>query len=546
MNQMTKSKLETNEELAWRILQAVVHQGITEFCFCPGSRNVPLLRVLEQNPQIKMHFNFEERSAAFFALGRSKRTQRPIAVVTTSGTAAGELLPAAMEAYYTGVPLLLITADRPRHYRGSGAPQSAEQVGLFGIYASSQWDIAQEEHFDLSTWKQDGPAHLNICLTDPVRQWSGQTPLSIPKSPQIKSHSFSITEIGDQLHLGAYSSQLDAFLETSRCPFVLVGTLPQEACEPVVQFLIKLNAPVFLEGVSGLREDPRLQHLRITRTDKIWEHAEKADYPIDAILKIGGVPTLRLWRDLEGKQGEVNVCSISEQSFSGISWMKVIRTNLHSFFSDYSLSKKINVKPALKWLIADRKYLHYLYELFDQEPQAEASLIHKLSKAIPSRSHIYLGNSLPIREWNQAACSENKGFIVHANRGLNGIDGQISTFLGMCLPAEENWAILGDLTTLYDMAGLWMKSQLSDIRMHLIVVNNGGGKIFSQMYAGHTALLNQHQLHFGPLAQFWGIHYERWTEIPANPSSSSQDSRLIEIIPDDAATGRFIKQLSSL
>src|ERR1700722_12018383 len=134
-----------NTHLAKQVLEEIISQGVYEFCLCPGARNAPLIYPLVQSSQVRIYYWPEERSAAFFALGRIKATGRPVAVVTTSGTAAAEILPAAMEAYYTGLPLVLLTADRPRRFRGTGAPQAAEQVGLFSCYAHEMQDLAEED-----------------------------------------------------------------------------------------------------------------------------------------------------------------------------------------------------------------------------------------------------------------------------------------------------------------------------------------------------------------------------------------------------------------
>lgn len=155
-----------NQDLAQQILREVKEVGVREICLCPGGRNNSLVKLLSGPPIFRCYTHFEERSCAFFALGRSLITERPVAVITTSGTAAGELLPAAMEAYYTGVPLLLITADRPKRFRGSGAPQAAEQVGLFGIYTPFKVDIDAIENINLSEWKFSAPAHINVCFEE--------------------------------------------------------------------------------------------------------------------------------------------------------------------------------------------------------------------------------------------------------------------------------------------------------------------------------------------------------------------------------------------
>lgn len=126
----------TNVERAHEVIAAVRAQGVRDFCVCAGSRNSPFLAALSTIRDVHLYSFVDERSAAFFALGRAKRDSLPVAVVTTSGTAVAELLPAAIEAHYSGVPLVLITADRPARFRGTGAPQAIEQVGLFGVYAT--------------------------------------------------------------------------------------------------------------------------------------------------------------------------------------------------------------------------------------------------------------------------------------------------------------------------------------------------------------------------------------------------------------------------
>lgn len=156
-----------NLDTARRLIDDARARGVREFCVCAGSRNAPLLAVLGtgvipgevEGPCKSAVFSFvDERSAAFFAIGRIKLHGAPVAVVTTSGTAAAELLPAAVEAHYAGLPLVLITADRPARFRGTGAPQSIEQIGLFGVYADTSLDA----------WDAQRPLHLNIEFDEPL------------------------------------------------------------------------------------------------------------------------------------------------------------------------------------------------------------------------------------------------------------------------------------------------------------------------------------------------------------------------------------------
>jgi 2-succinyl-5-enolpyruvyl-6-hydroxy-3-cyclohexene-1-carboxylate synthase len=443
-----------------------------------------------------------------------------------------------MEAYYAGIPLILITTDRPRRFRGSGGPQCAEQKGLFGIYAIFEKDCAQSEYFNLAEWPCGGPAHLNICFEEPDRQWP-DTPFPLTINKPCLSQKIPLS-----LETSNYSSHrkcLDAFLESIHTPLVVVSTLKPCAKESVIQFLVNLNAPVFLESVSRLREDPRLNHLKITKTEKLWESSEQAQYPIDSILRIGGVPTFRLWRDLEDKSSSIKVCSLSDRPFAGLSWADVIAVDIKGFLDGYRF-KPFDLSSSKKWLDADKMYSQQLHQLFYEEPKAEPSLLFHLSQIIPQKARIYLGNSLPIREWDLAADREDKHFEVFASRGLNGIDGQISTFLGLCHPDYSNWAILGDLTTLYDMAGPWILSQLPNVKAQIVIMNNGGGKIFSRMFSDQ-AMQNQHDLNFEALANMWKLPYKKMIEIPLNFGCLDR-SHIIEIVPDNDSTERFWKKMS--
>jgi len=145
----------SNIAAARRILDAVQSHGCDTFVVCGGSRNAPIAAALGDRTAYTF---IDERSAAFFALGRIKRDGKPAAVITTSGTAVAELLPATIEAFYSGAPLILITADRPARFRGTGAPQTIEQSGIFGMYAAG--DIAQ--------WSGAMPLHINIEFDEPL------------------------------------------------------------------------------------------------------------------------------------------------------------------------------------------------------------------------------------------------------------------------------------------------------------------------------------------------------------------------------------------
>jgi 2-succinyl-5-enolpyruvyl-6-hydroxy-3-cyclohexene-1-carboxylate synthase len=145
----------TNIARAREVVSRVESAGVREFVVCGGSRNAPLIAAVAHG---KTYTFVDERSAAFFALGRIKRDGVPVAIITTSGTAVAELLPATVEAFYSGAPLILITADRPERFRGTGAPQTIDQIGIFGGYAAT----------DIATWNREMPLHINIEFDEPL------------------------------------------------------------------------------------------------------------------------------------------------------------------------------------------------------------------------------------------------------------------------------------------------------------------------------------------------------------------------------------------
>ncbi|MDP9193952.1 MAG: thiamine pyrophosphate-binding protein, partial [Acidobacteriota bacterium] len=153
---------------ASRLIDDVRAAGVTDFCVCAGSRNSPLLVVLGAREDVQLFSFVDERSAAFFAIGRAKLHSAPVAVVTTSGTAVAELLAATIEAFYSGIPLILISADRPARYRGTGAPQSIDQEGIFGGYAETE----------LAMWTRKRPLHINIEFDEPLidGSWNAGVP----------------------------------------------------------------------------------------------------------------------------------------------------------------------------------------------------------------------------------------------------------------------------------------------------------------------------------------------------------------------------------
>ncbi|HEX7679515.1 MAG TPA: thiamine pyrophosphate-binding protein [Thermoanaerobaculia bacterium] len=472
----------TNIAEARRVIEQARALGAADFCVCAGSRNAPLLAVLGAS-DLRIYSFVDERSAAFFALGRAKLTGRPAAVVTTSGTAVAELLPAAVEAHYSGTKLIFITADRPARYRGTGAPQAIEQEEIFGVYG------------------RGAVVHINIAFDEPLIDEEVAALLGC-----------KVAELETERPSSPATQQPILF---SR-PLVILGGLAPTRRARVRAFALALNAAVYAEPLSGLREDPALAHLLITAGERMIGPGN-----FDGVIRVGNVPALRFWRDLDESRRDLPLVSFSDLPFTGCS-----RGEVHPI---EALPDDVTPRERDDRFFADdRSRASAIADILDEEPQSELAMVRSLSHTIPANARVYLGNSLPIREWDLAAVREPRGFTIEANRGANGIDGQLSTFFGQCDPSRPNVCVVGDLTAIYDSNAPWIIQQLdAGIDFRIAIINNGGGRIFSRAPSlrrldptmRERMIENSHTLRFDHWAAMWSIE-DRVTELRPDADST--------------------------
>jgi 2-succinyl-5-enolpyruvyl-6-hydroxy-3-cyclohexene-1-carboxylate synthase len=302
-----------------------------------------------------------------------------------------------------------------------------------------------------------------------------------------------------------------------------------------------LGAPVYLEATSGLREREDLRALSLQSGDRVLAWA-LSRHLVSRVLRIGGVPTVRIWRDLDESQSPIDVMSLTPLPFAGLSRGELVCAEIPSALS--SLTVRSQRAPEHAGLIErDREAAEQLTRLIGDEPASEPAMFHRLSKLIPDSSLVYVGNSLPIREWDLAA-SRDRPFAVEANRGVNGIDGQISTFLGLAREDRENWAVIGDLTALYDLSAPWaLRARGGALTIRLVVVNNGGGKIFQRIFK-NDLFENRHDVEFGDWARMWKLGYQKWNSVPEVFEGAAFE--VVEIQPDEEATKRFWDQYDEI
>lgn len=499
---------------AVRVVKNCLKAGVGEFVVCAGARNAAILETLaraEAAGLVRVWRHFEERSAGYFALGRTMETAQPCAVVTTSGTAVAELLPAMVEAHYQARPLVAITADRPAAFRGTGAPQTIEQPGIFGNHA---WQGTFDD------WNGDGPFHLNIEFEEAFEADEENFANEALAKYQPEKEKLNVAALARWLREEHYKGIV-----------VLIGGLEPDEREEVFHFCQDLGAPVIAEATSGLRE--ALLSLAIHDADRVLKAR-----PPGKILRLGEVPSGRFWRDLE-ELSQVSVWSVCRNGLPGLARESgVVRGSLDRVIQ--ALGPIELADDALDYLAAAGSRAVKIDELLEIYPDSEPALIRTLSHYASIGGGIFLGNSMPIREWNLFAQWLRPVQSVRANRGVNGIDGQISTWLGWSADVSETWAVIGDLTALYDLAAPFMLGQINCQGRVLVVINNGGGKIFERLPRLQSMspravewMTNPQSADLSGLATLWGMNHLRIRTVDDfDQFEAGEKTMLLEIIPD--------------
>ena len=510
-----------------QVLIECLRAGITNFVLCPGARNAPLVLALERTEGLELYYHPDERGAAFFALGRTMAFNEPCAVVTTSGTAVAECLPAVIEAHYQGRPLVILSADRPAVFRESGAPQAIVQTNLFGDYASFGQDYTSPNS-PFEDWDGIKPLHINIPLEEEFIAESIQA-LSLEEIGQFKAKkvSFDGAKIVEFLRERSFEGVV-----------VMLGGLRPHEREPVFHLLEQLKVPVIADPHSGLREV--LPKQLLLDPDQVLTQ----NLP-GKILRLGEVPHGRFWRDLE-KHTKVEVLSVTNSGYSGLArTSEVITGDVGRIIT--GIGEQPEIGDALDLLVAEQGRRNIIDELLEAYPSSEPALIRALSLHTATAESLYLGNSLPIREWSLFAQRELPVSEIWANRGANGIDGQISTWFGATREVEEAWCVIGDLTALYDMNALIMSSQLELAGRRLVIINNGGGRIFTHLPRlkslsdSETSHFTQaHQTRFSSYAEMWGWDYLS-VKSPEDLDTQEENPNpmIIEVLPDNEESEEF-------
>ena len=408
-------------ELAQKVIRDFIEHGITEFVLSPGSRNAPLSIALyeaERRGLIKLHVRIDERTAAFFALGIIKATRTPVAVVCTSGTAVANYYPAFLEAHHSDLPLIVLSADRPARLRQTGANQTTNQINLFNCGRFFNGDNYQLHKL--------GPTHINLEFDEPL--------LSEIKNDWLSN--LSVKELHEE----------DAKVENFEVPagkgLVVVG---HDGID-VSEFADSLGVPVISENPLSY--------------PKAVAHASlfSGKLEVDWVVVVGRTTLSRSTNTLISKAKSVFVIDPRASKVDPKRSATKIFSNIPQI-----------IGSAEKWNLSS--------DLIKIDGWSEPAAAQCIAENLPNGSSLYVASSRPIRDL-EAFAAPRTGVEVFANRGLAGIDGNLSTALVIASKRDCAFAIVGDLAFLHDLTALVNQEK---IKLKLLVINNDGGGIFSTL-----------------------------------------------------------------
>jgi len=526
---------ELNEKWGKQLIKELIHQGVRYFCIAPGSRSTALTLAASQHPLANTFVHFDERALGFHALGYAKATRLPAAIIVTSGTAVGNLLPAVMEAHHDHIPLIVLTADRPPELRDTGSNQTTDQVKLFSHHVRWYHELpCPDAHippsfigstvaaaFAHATSDHSGPVHLNCLFREPFFEIERETAnLSYERS--LKGYKTHLTFGEKRLDPKQLEMIADELSEYEKGVIIVGNTHRTTSLEPYFTLSRLLQWPLFPDILSPLRSHPQAEGL-VPFYDLILKGMSlNEDFAPDAVLQFGDrfvSKKLLEWIRMKKPKCHVLVASHEKRIDPSHSLTHRIFAKPHQVADD--LASHLGGRPPSPWMQCfqemNRTTKSTLTHFFSEYPDlSEPSLFFHLSKWIaPSQTPLFIGNSLPIRTADTFFFSTDHTGPFFGNRGLSGIDGNLATIAGIAAGLHKPLlGIVGDLTFLHDLTSL-IQLQKSPFPMTLLVISNNGGGIFNSLPIAkrknifESYFKTPHNLNLSHSASLFDVAYEQ-------------------------------------
>jgi 2-succinyl-5-enolpyruvyl-6-hydroxy-3-cyclohexene-1-carboxylate synthase len=472
-----------------RMTGALMKAGVKSVVISPGSRSTPLAYAFASTKSLNVYIQVDERSAGFFALGLAKATGEPVVLLCTSGTAASNYFPAVTEAHYARIPLIVITADRPHELREVGAPQAIDQIQLYGNHVKYSVDFPlAEENADVDDYIERhvqraasvalsapyGPIHLNV----PFRE-----PLLIDFEMDTPAATFIQRMKGIDLLDASTAQFVTEILNKTEKGLLVVGELPIGIDTEVFwKFAKALNWPVLCDPLSNLRTKvpANCMDLCIDRYDALLKSELFKEKAIpDTVIRLGAQPVSKPLSLFLKKARPETVVLIDESP----QFRDPLGIVTHHIQSSVVAFLQINVQKeessyAKTWGRANDEVSVVMENSLGSD---EGAYTQMLFSNLPDGSDLFSGSSMPIRDVDTFFSKTEKNITIFANRGTNGIDGVVSTALGIQAARQRpTWLLIGDLSFLHDVNGL-IVSRFHETDLTIVIMNNDGGGIFSYL-----------------------------------------------------------------
>lgn len=524
-------------QLAQSIVQICVAKGLTNIVICPGSRNAPLTIGFAGNSKFNCYSIADERSAAFFALGMAQQTRKPVAVVCTSGSAVLNMYPAVAEAFYSQIPLVIISADRPPHMIDIGDGQTIRQENVLenhSLYnanltleASPENDLLINNAINKS-FTDRGPVHINAPFEEPLYE----TVKKVSVDPTISAFAkvYKTIPVDDII---VFTNMWNA---ATRKLVIVGANPPDEIDDDMIELLANDNSVIVMtETTSNFHHPSFVRH--IDRMITPFTRKDFLAFQPEIVLTFGGMiisKRLKAFLRTFKPEHHWHVDPLRAYDTFG-SLNKHFETSANDFFRQFlPFTKKVLSDYAKqKTRLMARREKHHLAFL-EKAPYSDLTVFSKIVQALPKGCQLQVGNSAPIRYMQLFGVDPS--IEVFCNRGTSGIDGSTSTAVGAAIASDKVTVLVtGDVAFFYDSNGLWNSYIPKNFK--IILVNNGGGGIF-RILPGHqeTPIFNtffetSHKLTAEHLAATFGCRY-----LSANDLSSTEKGLSELFASDDKPT----------
>jgi 2-succinyl-5-enolpyruvyl-6-hydroxy-3-cyclohexene-1-carboxylate synthase len=512
--------------------------GVRHVCICPGSRSTALAIKLAQQPGIKVWMHLDERSAAYFGLGLGAALREPVALLATSGTAAANFLPAIVEAFLSRVPLVVLTADRPHELRDVGAPQTIDQLRLYGGHVKWFFDLpepeATPEHIRLvrtlaaravssALHAPAGPVHLNWPFREPlVPRTSEREEQAAARFERAGGRPYVEVRSGRLAPAPEVVERLGLDLASIRRGVIVCG--PQDDPDlpaAVARLADRLGYPILADPLSGVRCGPHDRSLVIDAYDAFLRDpltVERLEPSV--VVRFGAMPTskpvlLYLQRHADARQIVVGPGGWREPTGLATDMLHVDPLLLcESLLAVLPEQKEAGWRESWCALNAATRYAIERH-LGASDELSEVRVFSELGRLLPDGAVIYAGNSMPVRDLDTFLPASERRVRCMSNRGANGIDGVVSSALGASAAGIGPVVlVIGDISLYHDMNGLLAARQHA-LDLLVVLVNNDGGGIFSFLPQADESpdfemlFGTPHGLDFRPFVEGYGGSFTR-------------------------------------